>query len=46
LLDVHIENIRSLQRNSNYKMTACHPSAHHLSALERDVQMVRAGLDF
>ncbi|MFK4310483.1 uridine kinase [Bacillus sp. RC242] len=27
-------------------MTACHPSAHHLSALERDVQMVRAGLDF
>jgi uridine kinase len=28
-----------------YKMTACHPSAHHLSSLERDVQMVRAGLD-
>ncbi|TKI13816.1 phosphoribulokinase, partial [Bacillus wiedmannii] len=32
--------------NHHYKMTACHPSAHHLSALERDVQMVRAGLDF
>lgn len=30
----------------DYKMTACHPSAHHLSALERDIQMVRAGLDF
>lgn len=28
-----------------YKMTACHPSAHHLSSLERDVQMIRAGLD-
>lgn len=32
--------------NHQNKMTACHPSAHHLSALERDVQMVRAGLDF
>ncbi|PEB53012.1 phosphoribulokinase [Bacillus pseudomycoides] len=31
--------------NHHNKMTACHPSAHHLSALERDVQMVRAGLD-
>lgn len=30
----------------HYKMTACHPSAHHLAALERDIQMVRAGLDF
>ena len=28
-----------------YKMTACHPSAHHLPSLERDVQMVRDGLD-
>lgn len=32
--------------NHRYKMTACHPSAHHLPSLERDVQMVRAGLDF
>lgn len=32
--------------NHQYKMTACHPSAHHLSSLERDVQMVRTGLDF
>nr|MCX3330073.1 phosphoribulokinase [Bacillus pacificus] len=32
--------------NHHYKMTACHPSAHHLSALERDVQMVKSGLDF
>jgi aspartokinase len=26
--------------NHRYKMTACHPSAHHLPSLERDVQMV------
>lgn len=30
----------------HYKMTACHPAAHHLPSLERDVQMVKAGLDF
>lgn len=29
-----------------YKMTACHPIAHHISALERDINMVRDGLDF
>lgn len=29
-----------------FKMTACHPAAHHLGALERDVQMARDGLDF
>lgn len=29
-----------------YKMTACHPSSHHLPSLERDVRMVREGLDF
>ncbi|HDR6286754.1 phosphoribulokinase [Bacillus cereus] len=32
--------------NHRYKMTACHPAAHYLAALERDIQMVRAGLDF
>ncbi len=32
--------------NHRYKMTACHPEAHHLGALERDVRMVREGLDF
>lgn len=32
--------------NHRYKMTACHPSAHHLPSLERDVRMVREGLDF
>ena len=31
--------------NHCYKMTAYHPSAHHLHSLERDVQMVRDGLD-
>lgn len=29
-----------------YKMTACHPTAHHMPSLERDVQMVREGIDF
>lgn len=32
--------------NYRYKMTACHPSAHHLPSLERDVQMVIDGIDF
>lgn len=27
------------------KMTACHPSAHHVTALERDIRMLRDGLD-
>ncbi|MCG7345448.1 AAA family ATPase [Sporosarcina sp. ACRSL] len=27
----------------HYKMTACHPTAHHLPSLERDVRMVRDG---
>lgn len=31
--------------NHRFKLTACHPSAHHLPSLERDVQMVRDGLD-
>ncbi|OHX49334.1 phosphoribulokinase [Planococcus salinarum] len=29
-----------------HRMTACHPAAHHLGALERDVRMAREGLDF
>ncbi|MGE7694894.1 uridine kinase family protein [Lysinibacillus sp. NPDC094177] len=28
-----------------FKMTACHPAAHHLPSLERDIQMVREDLD-
>ncbi|MGN4124764.1 uridine kinase family protein [Lysinibacillus sphaericus] len=31
--------------NHRYKMTACHPAAHHLPSLERDVRMIRDGLD-
>lgn len=27
-----------------FKMTACHPGAHHLPSLERDVRMIRDGL--
>ncbi|TCI42140.1 MULTISPECIES: uridine kinase [unclassified Exiguobacterium] len=30
----------------HYKMTACHPAAHHLLSLERDVRMVREGVGF
>jgi len=29
----------------HFKVTACHPAAHHLPSLERDIQMVRKGLD-
>jgi len=29
----------------HFKMTACHPAAHHLPSLERDIQMVRKGLN-
>lgn len=28
-----------------YKMTACHPDAHNLSALERDIKMIKEGLN-
>ncbi|OXS64484.1 uridine kinase [Bacillus sp. V-88] len=28
------------------KMTACHPDAHHVFALDRDIRMVRKGMDF
>lgn len=28
------------------KMTACHPDAHHVFALDRDIRMVREGMDF
>ena len=30
----------------HYKMTACHPAAHHLLSLERDVRMIREGIGF
>ncbi|WP_214704164.1 MULTISPECIES: phosphoribulokinase [unclassified Exiguobacterium] len=29
-----------------YKMTACHPAAHHLLSLEQDVRMIREGIGF
>ncbi|QOR68043.1 phosphoribulokinase [Cytobacillus suaedae] len=28
------------------KMTACHPAAHNVRSLERDIRMLREGLDF
>lgn len=30
----------------SYKMTACHPAAHNILALERDIKMIHQGLDF
>ncbi|RFB11480.1 phosphoribulokinase [Bacillus sp. HNG] len=30
----------------HYKMTACHPGAHNILALERDIHMIKEGLDF
>lgn len=32
-------------QDHRFKMTACHPAAHHLPSLERDVQMIKEGLD-
>lgn len=32
--------------NYSYQMTASHPAAHNLLALERDLKMIRDGLDF
>ncbi|WP_047981827.1 uridine kinase family protein [Ornithinibacillus contaminans] len=29
-----------------YKMTACHPAAHHTVSLERDITMIKDGVDF
>ncbi len=40
-----IINYTYQSENHRYKMTACHPSAHHLPSLEKDVQMIRDGLD-
>ncbi|QDP99054.1 phosphoribulokinase [Lysinibacillus fusiformis] len=34
-----------LNENHRYKMTACHPLSHHLLSLERDIKMLKKGLD-
>ncbi|MFD2045789.1 uridine kinase [Ornithinibacillus salinisoli] len=41
LLDYEYKN-----ENHHYKMTACHPAAHYVTALERDIRMIRDDLDF
>ncbi len=41
LLDYSVDGIAH-----RYKMTACHPAAHHLLSLERDVRMIREGIGF
>jgi uridine kinase len=33
-------------KNYSYKMTACHPAAHNLLALKRDIKMIKEDLDF
>lgn len=38
-------NYKYKNENHRYKMTACHPGAHNISALERDIHMIRDGLD-
>ncbi|MDM5230784.1 uridine kinase family protein [Lysinibacillus pakistanensis] len=40
-----IINYTFRNEHHHFKMTACHPAAHHLPSLERDIQMVREGLD-
>lgn len=35
-----------MSKRHHDKMTACHPAAHNIIALERDLQMIRDGLDF
>jgi len=40
-----IINYTYQNEHRHFKMTACHPAAHHLPSLERDIQMVREGLD-
>lgn len=32
-------------KNHRYKMTACHPAAHHLPSLERDIRMIKKGME-
>ncbi|NRG46196.1 phosphoribulokinase, partial [Bacillus sp. CRN 9] len=39
-------NYKYKNKNHHYKMTACHPYAHNLSALERDISMIKSGLNF
>ncbi|WP_431803416.1 uridine kinase family protein [Halobacillus andaensis] len=38
-------NYEYKNENHHYKMTACHPGAHNITALERDLHMIRDGLD-
>lgn len=38
-------NYESNGEEHQEKMTACHPAAHNVLALERDVHMIREGLD-
>ena len=40
LIDYEYEGVKY-----RYKMTACHPGAHNISALERDIRMIREGLE-
>lgn len=39
-IDYEYEN-----KKHHFKMTACHPAAHNVVALERDIEMIKSGLD-
>ncbi|MBY7144893.1 phosphoribulokinase [Virgibacillus sp. NKC19-3] len=41
-----ILNYQYNNKNHHYKMTACHPAAHNVLGLERDIHMIRDELDF
>lgn len=41
LIDYEFKN-----QHHHEKMTACHPAAHNILALESDIKMMRVGLDF
>ncbi|MNO45497.1 Phosphoribulokinase [compost metagenome] len=39
-------NYEFMNEHHHHKMTACHSAAHNILALERDLRMMRDGLDF
>lgn len=51
IIGSHLRKYTSIEyenKNEHHqdKMTACHPAAHNIFALERDIHMMRDGLDF
>jgi uridine kinase len=51
IIGSHLRKYTTIEYEYNHelhhdKMTACHPAAHNRFALERDIHMIRNGLDF